>query len=145
MAINSIESREDSLTKYSFPNHYPANCPPQPYNEECGKYYRLVKTRDKLDPIHYKSHYEAKIREDLESTRACSRRALSMFKDYEEALNLARQFPTIGKYIAFLNLVGGHGVVCEENYCSFQSHHNWWVPIKVNAPDFCLKIEGPVC
>lgn len=132
------------MVKYSFPSHYPPNCPPQPHNEECGTYYRLVKNDNKLDSAHFKSHYEAKIREDLESTKACSRRAVSMFKEYEEAVNLSKQFPSIGKYIACLNLTGGHGVVCEENYCSFNSHYNWWVPINVNAHDFCSHIEGPV-
>lgn len=82
--------------------------------------------------------------EKLEATKACSRRALSMFEDRNEAISLSKQFPAIGKYIACLDLDGGHGVVCEEKYRSFRSHHNWWVPINVNACDFCLHIEGPV-
>ena len=133
-----------ALVTYSFPNHYPNDCPPQPYNEECGRYFRLVKNEVKSDPAHFKSHYEANLRPEYEATKSCSRRALSMFKDYEEAVNLSKQFPNIGKYIAFLDLIGGHGVICEENYCSFKSHHNWWVPTDVNACEFCSHIEGPV-
>lgn len=80
--------------------------------------------------------------EKLETTKACSRRALSMFKKHEEAVILSKQFRKIGKYIAHLNLTGGHGVVCEENYCYFESHYNWWVPNGVNALDFCSHIEA---
>ena len=142
--VNSTWAGLITLVPYSFPSDFPLNCPPQPQNDECGMYYRLVKNGDKSDPAHYKSHHEAKIREELESTKPCSRRALSMFKDYYEAVNLSKQFPNIGKYVAHLNLTGGHGVVCEENYCSFKSHHNWWVPIDVNAHNFCSHVEGPV-
>lgn len=128
---------------YTFPSHYPKNCPPRPREEMCGTYYRVVKNQDKSDPIHFKSHYEMNQQPKLEHTNPCSRRALSMFKIYDDAINLSRQIPTIGKYIALLNLIGGHGVVCNDD-CTSNSHHDWWVPIKVNAADFCLKIEGPV-
>lgn len=129
---------------YTFPSHYPLNCPPQPHDEMCGTYYRLVKNGNTSDPAHFKSHYEANLRKDLESIKACSRRAVSMFKAYEDAIKLSILFPTKGKYIMCLKLTGGHGVVCEENYRSFKSHHNWWVPNGVNAQHFCSDIKGPV-
>jgi hypothetical protein len=130
------------LFAYTFPVHYPPNCPPKPHREVCGTYYRLVKNDNKSDPAHFKSHYDVDIKPELESTNACSRRALSMLGDYEEAVNLSKQFRKIGKYVAYLNLTGGHGVVCEENYRSFKSHYNWWVPNGVNAQDFCSHIEA---
>lgn len=129
---------------YTFPSHYPPNCPPKPHDEMCGTYYRVVKNGNKSDTMHFKSHYEANLRVRLESTKACSRRALSIFRIYEVAVNLSKQFPNIGEYIACLNLKGGHGVVREESYRSFKSHHNWWVPNGVSAQSFCSNIKGPV-
>ena len=130
--------------EYTFPSHYPPNCPPQPYDEKCGTYYRLVKNGNKLDPAHFKSYYEENKLRKLEATKACSRRAVSMFKDIQEAIILSKQFKTLGEYVAILNLTGGHGVVREENSYSFKTHYNWWVPKGVNAQDFCSNIRGPV-
>jgi len=132
------------LLSYTFPSHYPLNCPPQPYNDKCGTYYRLVKNENKSDPAHFKSYYEENKLRELEATKACSRRAVSIFKDIGEANNLSKQFENLGKYVAILNLTGGHGVVREENSYSFKTHHNWWVPNGVNAQDFCSDIRGPV-
>jgi len=132
------------LSPYAFPNHYPLNCPPQPYNEMRGTYYRLVKNENKSDPSHFKSYYEDNKKPELESTKACSRRAVSVFKDIKEAINLSKQFENIGTYVAILNLKGGHGVVCKEKSFSFKTHHNWWVPDGVNAQNFCSEIRGLV-
>ena len=132
------------MVKNTFPSHYLPNCPPQPYDEKCGTYYRLVKNGNKSDSSHFKSYYEENKKPKLEDTKSCSRRAVSMFKNIEEAIILSKQIPTLGKYVARLNLTGGHGVVREENSYSFKTHHNWWVPNGVNAQNFCSDIRGPV-
>lgn len=128
---------------YTFPNHYPTDCPPQPHNEMCGTYYRLAKNKNISDPKHFMSYYEEKRMIKLEDTNPCSRRALSMFKDYEDAVIMSKQIPTLGKYVARLDLTGGHGVVCKDGFAS-GSHHDWWLPNNVNACNYCSKIEGPV-
>ena len=132
------------MTEFSFPNHYPPNCPPKPHQGLKGEYYRLVKNGDILDETHFKSYYETNRMPKLEATKACSRRGVSVFKAQNETIILSKQFPRIGKYIAHLNLNGGHGVVCYENYHPFKTHFNWWVPTGVNACDYCLKSEGPI-
>jgi hypothetical protein len=109
----------------------------------CGIYYRVVKNSNVADTAHFKSHYEANIMKKLEITDPCSRRAISMFKVYEHAVNISKNYPRKGNYIAYLNLNGGHGVVCNDG-CDTYSHHNWWVPSNVNANSFCVKIRGPV-
>ena len=128
--------------RYTFTG-YPENCPPEPREEMCGTYYRLVRNNNIADPSHFKSHYELNQRLDLEDSDPCSRRALSMFKEYDQAVNLSKNYPKLGKFIACLNLNGGHGVVCKDE-CKYVGHHNWWVPSGVVAADFCPKIEGPV-
>lgn len=127
---------------YTFPG-YPRNCPPEPYDEMCGTYYRVVRNSDRTDPTHFKSHYETGERLDLEASDPCSRRAISMFKERERAVGLSRNFPNKGKFIARLVLSGGHGVVCKAEH-DLNSHHNWWIPNGVNAAGFCPRIEGPV-
>lgn len=132
------------MVTYTFPSHYPPNCPPQPYDEKCGTYYRLVKNGNKSDPVHFKSHYEKGERKDLEDKKPCSRRAVSVFKNFDDANILSKLFPKKGKYVAILNLTGEHGVVCDENHKPFKTHHNWWVPNGVNAQNFCFTIRGSI-
>jgi len=131
------------LTNYTFPSHYPDNCPPLPHNEMCGIYYRLAINNNKSDPKHFRSYYEEKRRIKEEATEPCKRRALSIFGDYNDAVIILKQIPTLGKYIAHLDLTGGHGVV-QKDGCGLESHHGWWVPNGVNPCDYCSKIEGPI-
>lgn len=109
----------------------------------CGTYFRIAKNTNSRDHIHFKSYYEEKRRITWEATKACSRRALSMYKDYYDAINTLKQFKTIGNYIAHLELNGGHGVVSKDGVKT-DSHHSWWVPMGVNPCDYCSKIEGPI-
>ena len=132
------------MANYIFPSHYPKDCPPKPHNGKNGTYYRLVINNNKSDPLHFKSYYEGNTKPHLELNKACSRRALSIFKDNEEVINLSKQFKPLGKFIATLDLKGGHGVVHEEPSYAHKTHHNWWVPMGVIAQNFCLKIQGPI-
>lgn len=126
---------------YTFPSHYPPGCPTPPHTPNSGTYYRLVKNDNPLDPNHYKSHYETGERPDLESKEPCGRRAVSVFKDIDDAILLWQLFPTKGKYVAVLNLNGGHGVVKNVPHNPFKTHHNWWVPNGVSAQNFCNDIK----
>lgn len=123
---------------YTFPSEWPDNCPPEPHNEMCGIYYRLAKSKDKSDPKNFKSHHELGLKQDMEQIDPCGRRGLSMNATVDDLINLWKMYPRIGKYIAFLNLSGGHGVVAKVGR---NSHHNWWVPNGVAANSYCSKIE----
>ena len=126
------------MNEHSFPSHYPRNCPPKPFEERCGRYYLVVRNLEKENSEHYKSFHETNRAVWLESTKACDRRSLSMFADRNDAINLSLQFPGKGKYIAVLDLNGGHGVVRKD---SRKSHHSWWIPIGVIPANFCSNIE----
>jgi hypothetical protein len=108
----------------------------------CGTYYRVVKNNNKNDPDHFRSHYETGELKKIEKTNPCSRRAISMYKVFNHAINTSKNYPKKGNYIAQIKLTGGHGVVCKDGG-NTDSHHNWWVPNNVNPNSFCQKIKGP--
>lgn len=127
---------------YTFPSHYPDGCPPEPCDEELpGTYYRVVCNSDKNDPINFKSQHELNLMPHLEATEACGRRALSMFKDRQEAIALSKLIPTIGKYVACVVLEGKHGVVHKNDSAWGKTHHDWWVPLGVDALKCCTEIK----
>jgi hypothetical protein len=130
------------MTKgYKFPPHFPENCPPEPFQENCGIYYRLVRDKVRSNPVHFKSHYELGRMKHLEKKDACGRRAVSVLALYHEIIALSINFENLGKYVATLELKGGHGVVRNDvEKGKYQSHHNWWVPLGINAAAYCTKI-----
>jgi hypothetical protein len=133
---------------YNFPPEWPKGCPPEPHDEKCGQYYRIVRTTDKLDPNHFKSQHEEKIMLQKEETEGCSRRAVSIISTFDGAANMLRSHPQLikklGCFVAKLDLIGGHGVVHEDKDNKWQGHHDWWVPIGVNPNDFCTNISEVV-
>jgi hypothetical protein len=133
----------DIVTKdYTFPSHFPEDCPPKPYQENRGTYYRLVADKDKSNPVHFKSYHELGRMKHLEKTDACGRRAVSVLALYHEVVALSINFQNLGKYVATLELKGGHGVIHNDvDNGEYQSHHNWWIPLGVNAAAYCTKIR----
>lgn len=129
-------------SQYIFPSHYPSGCPPQPQQELCGTYYRLFKNNRSTDPSHYKSYYELGI--NTNRFNPCARRALSIFSERNDAINLSKNFPILGKYVATLNLNGGHGIICNNGNRRRKSHCDWWVPIGICPANYCTCVEGPL-
>jgi hypothetical protein len=126
---------------YSWPGDYPLDCPPDDCDEGCGKYYRILTNPDRTDPNHYKSYYDLKRGNDVNT---CGRRALSLRMTREQAKALIDIVgERIGRYIICLNLRGNHGLVKITNLV--KGHCNWWIPLGVNPVDFCEgEVEGPL-
>jgi hypothetical protein len=65
-----------------------------------------------------------------------------LFACYEIAVNLSKQVRTKGEYIATLSLTGGHGVVkLDVGNGKWPSHHNWWIPLGIDAAKYCTEIR----
>lgn len=136
---SSIVGQTAMSYSYTFTG-YPPDCPPQPHSEKCDSYFRVVKNSNANDPNNFRSHFETGERQDAPE---CARRSLSMYLKKEDAVGLSKNWPTKGRYIARLDLKGGHGLV-RGGKNSKNSHHDWWVADGVVATDFCKSIEGPI-
>lgn len=128
--------------EYTFPSHFPHDCPPNPQEELPGIYYRVVPSETLSNRENFQSHFELNLRPDLEDSEPCSRRAVSMFGSYASAVNLSKQYPNKGKFIASLNLNGGHGIVHKSENNKWRSHHNWWLPNGIDPTHYCTEIKG---
>jgi hypothetical protein len=132
---------------YRFPGHYPENgCPPVD-TELRGEYYRLVPHADRSPRRKdFRSYYERNLDPELEATKPCYRRSVSVYTDPEDLHRVLRLYP--GKQercIIRLHLRGGHGIV--EHTPSAEdgkSHHDWWIPLGVDpCAYFDSHVGGP--
>jgi len=127
---------------YTFPSHFPPNCPPHPHNGMDGVYYRVVKNANCEDMSHFRSHYELGTMPHMEKRDRCGRKGVSLCGKKEHAQSILDALPEKGDFIATLGLSGGHGVVQGHTNID-KSHYNWWIPDGVNRNSFCKRIEGP--
>lgn len=126
---------------YTFPPHFPNNCPPQPHTGIAGIFYKVVKNMDKSDPTHFKSQYDLGEMAHLEPSEGCGRRSVSILASRDEAVRLSQQYQQKGKFIAQVNLSNGHGVIHHSPTKNLLSHHDWWIPDGVMANTCCVDIR----
>lgn len=126
---------------YTYPSHYPPNCPPPPHDGIQGTFYKVVKNMNKSDPNHFKSQYELHEMEHLEDTEACERRSVSILSSYDEAVRLSQQYQKKGKCIARIDLTNGHGVIHHTPNKMLATHHDWWIPIGIDPCICCIEIK----
>ncbi len=129
---------------FTYPAHYPENCPPEPYTELPDYYHRMVLKSDGIRSKDFKSYYERNKRVDSDKVNGCKQRSVSLFKNKEEAINILYQFPGMPyRFIARIYLPGGHGVIHHTPNENGKSHHDWWVPKEVDPTSFKFEITGP--
>jgi len=123
---------------YTWPIHYPSNCPPDPHTELVGNYYRLVYCNI-LRKRDFLSRYERNKKEDT-----CLKRSISLFSEIQDAKSILLQYPKFRyRYIAKIHLPGKHGIIHKTSQNN-NSHHEWWIPINIDPMHYsCNSITGP--
>ena len=126
-----MNNEGDSLTKLTWPDFYPENCPPAQAEPASGTVYRLVK-HDPARAEDFKSVFEENPRrfDNKPTIKNCG---LSVQKDPEDSerlrdrlKNRARKFKN--RQIAEGSLNPSLGMIRHTPSIE-ESHHTWWVPI----------------
>lgn len=129
---------------YTFPSHYPDNCPPEPHAELPGHYHRMVLKSNIIRKRDFKSPYEKNRKGSQNKYNTCEGRAVSLFKDIEDAKYILLQHPGMNyRFIAKIYLPGNHGVIHHTPNGSCKSHHDWWIPKEVDPTSYEYEIIGP--
>jgi hypothetical protein len=129
--------------RFGYPNHYPSGCPPDPYTELPGSYYRMIRGPDKAEAADFQSYFERNWRPQDERTQPCQRRAVSIFSKEADAVATLKQFPNLPfRYILKLRLSGSHGIV-HRSSANGGSHHDWWIPLGVEPLRMGEEVSGP--
>jgi hypothetical protein len=124
------------MEEYTFPSHYPPNCPPSGCGENPGVYYRLVNCLDSVSRLDFLSDYDVGRRVKLEAISPCVRRCVSIFSAVDSIASVRSQFPNLPRFIAELRLNGHHGLIGSNR----SQHHNWWIPEGVEPSSFVVRI-----
>lgn len=103
----------------TFPDSWPANCPPHDAEDADGEVYRIVKN----DPPHNDDYVTALEADKLRNRPACLRCGLSVFRAYEDAVHQQRLFPKLGDMIAKGVLNTGCG---KTKQTGNPTHTTWW-------------------
>ena len=120
---------EDAETEPCWPEHYPAECPPQESRPASGRLYRALK-QPAPNPEDFKSHRELHPDEKLGANLRCRACGLSVFADRDRLVKACRTLPTLrdSRAFAILELSPIHGkMMLTEN--RIPSHTTWWAPI----------------
>lgn len=126
-------------------SYYPPDCPPQPFDEHPGTYFRMIKEKNGPRPKDFHSPFERKMNKEMEASNPCGRRGISIFSRIDDAKMVILQTPSFPyRYIIKLKLTGGHGVILPSPI-NENSHADWWLPVGVTPLSFCTNsIEGPI-
>ena len=121
-----MNNEGDSLTKLTWPDFYPENCPPAEAEPASGTVYRLVK-HDTARAEDFKSVFEenpkgAKKKKTVKIYGLSVHRDLS---DSERLKNRARKFKN--RQIAEGSLNPTLGMI-QHTPSIEESHHSWWIP-----------------
>jgi hypothetical protein len=128
----------------TYPSHYPENCPKEPHTDLTGYYHRMVFKPDTLRKRDFRSQYERHKRDNPNSYDTCEGRAVSLFKDIEDAENVLHQHPGMNyRYIAKIYLPGNHGVIHHTPNGDGDSHHDWWIPNGVDPTSYDYQTLCP--
>ena len=129
--INRVNHEGDSLTKLTWPDFYPEDCPPAEAEPASGTVYRLVR-RNPAQAEDFKTPFEENPRRfnDKPTLENCG---LSVHTDSQDSerlrerlKNRARKFKN--RQIAEGSLDPTLGMI--QHTPSIEgSHHSWWVPL----------------
>ncbi len=127
------------MSGYSFPSHYPPNCPPSAYGEAPGVYYRLVCDPDGISSKDFLSDFDKGRRKNWEANSPCCRRCISVHSTLAGVITVWKQFQTLPRHIAELNLNGNHGIIHPVSNNN-DTHHAWWIPMGIDPCSFLVRI-----
>ncbi|MEQ6886604.1 hypothetical protein [Salicola sp. Rm-C-2C1-2] len=118
----------------SWPEHFPAGCPPEESELATGRIYRFVSgeapTHDDFVSLQLENPTNSYGR------MACQACGLSVFRDWAVCLYSQKVVPALKKKkIAFGDLTPDHGAVMPTPSKMTERHHTWWLPDTVDAPE----------
>lgn len=129
---------------YSWPEHYPENCPPEEADSRPGTYFRCISGNDVTEE-DFESNYDMNLRRDMERTNPCARRSTSIwstFKGARRILDLWPQFPS--RCIAEVGLDGRCGQLKRSKGKERREHYHWWIPTNIDPCHFATgEVSGP--
>ena len=100
-------------------------------------YYRLVRFPDHVRRRDFLSPYDRHRHLDLEATRPCYRRSISLYSDAADSIHFRDLYPNLPQFIAQIKLPGGHGLIEHTpSDVDGQSHHDWWIPNNLDPCQF---------
>tara|TARA_R110002049_G_scaffold84503_3_gene215038 strand:+ start:507 stop:911 length:405 start_codon:yes stop_codon:yes gene_type:complete len=115
---------------YTWPTHFPSQCPPEDATEISGKIFRLI-SRDGPKEFDFQSHYErapGAVRTETE----CISRGLSVLRSYHDCEVLMDAVPALRKkLVAEANLETGTGLIGETPSGNCAGHCTWWRSVTV--------------
>lgn len=110
---------------YSWPTHFPDQCPPSEASEISGIVFRLISKEDPIE-FDFQSHYERAPSGNWPGME-CASRGLSVFKSYEDCKVLQDAVPALRKkFIANATLGAGAGLIKETPSRNCNGHCTWW-------------------
>ena len=126
-----MNSEGDSFLTLTWPDFYPADCPPAEAESASGTVYRLVK-HDPARAEDFKSVFEENLR-GVKEKQTVNLYGLSVHRDSQDSerlrerlKNRARKFKN--RQIAEGSLNSTLGMIRHTPSIE-ESHHTWWVPI----------------
>jgi hypothetical protein len=130
---------------FTFPSHYPENCPPDVNDAIFGIFYRIVYYQDRIRRKDFLSRYEKSKINYLDKNFNCEQRATSLFREKGDAEDVLKNHPRMHtRCIAQINIPIDYGVI---DHCPDEgrlSHHNWWIPNEVNIEEIeVISISDP--
>ncbi len=126
--INRVNSEGDSFLTLTWPDIYPANCPPADAKPASGTIYRLVR-QDPAQAQDFKSNFEESL-ENPSINPSIKNCGLSVHTDSQDSEQLKKR---VGKFrsrlIAKSRLSPTLGMI-RHTASIEESHHTWWVPVE---------------
>lgn len=111
-------------TLYSWPNHFPLQCPPPEATELSGQIFRFINGPAPVD-WDFLSHYER--RPAGEWGDACKARGISVVRTYEDCQIMRAGVPALRKKrLAVASIESSVGLISNSPSGTCQGHCTWW-------------------
>lgn len=128
---------------YSWPDHFPEQCPPAHAVDLSGPAFRFINRRQATE-YDFTSHYERQPSGDW-AGQECKARGLSVLRTYDDCVIMREAVPALRKKrLAVANVTAQVGLVATTPSANCEGHATWWrsVPIATAMQHFSLLSES---
>ena len=121
-----MDNERDILTKFTWPDFYPEDCPPAEAEPASGTVYRLVK-HDPARAEDFKSFFEENPK-GAKKKKTVKIYGLSVHRDLSDSERLKKRSKKFkNRHIAKGSLNPTLGMI-QHTPSIEESHHSWWIP-----------------
>ena len=116
------------LDTWTWPDHYPAGCPPPSARFPNGSYYRITKSNPAIPGDFIPMTQENPLRAAKSMARgedACLLAGLSVYADIDQAISISNQYPKLGRHIARVSMSDRDSKILPSRQRN-SSHCTWW-------------------